>query len=152
MTKKSPHDGSTLESLLRKDKSYEDSKNQAIKAVLAHESKKELLDQLNKLRNISEDYYSDFQCPPDQAFEEAEEFVRFLPIPDIPLPKIYVSDAGDIDFLWKRKDGSLHIDLGFYGDGTYSYYATNFNEQEFMDDAAKVCEGLPDSLIKMLTV
>ena len=36
MARKNPRLGSTLESLLREDGSYEDAKNQAIKAVLAH--------------------------------------------------------------------------------------------------------------------
>ena len=112
-----------------------------------------LLDRLKELRNIAEeDHSSDVQWPTDRAFEEAEEFIRLLPIPDIPVPKIYMAHDGDINFLWKRKDDGLHIDLGLYGDGTYSYYATNNDEQEFMDDAVKVFEGLPDSLVEMLTV
>ena len=36
MAKKNPYLGSTLESLLREDGTYEDAKNQAIKSVLAY--------------------------------------------------------------------------------------------------------------------
>ncbi len=111
-----------------------------------------LLDRMKELRDITEkDCSSDVQWPTAQAFEEAEEFIRLLPISDIPVPKIYMAHDGDINFLWKRKDDGLHIDLGLYGDGTYSYYATNNGEQEFMDDAVKVSKGLPDSLVKILT-
>lgn len=40
MDKKNPRLGSTLESLLWEDGSYEDVKNQAMKAVLAHKREK----------------------------------------------------------------------------------------------------------------
>ena len=48
MAKKNPRLGSTLESLLREDGSYEDVKNQAIKAVLAHK-----LEEAMKAQNLS---------------------------------------------------------------------------------------------------
>ena len=48
MAKKNPHLGSTLESLLREDGTYEDAKNQAIKAVLAHK-----LEEAMKAQNLS---------------------------------------------------------------------------------------------------
>ncbi len=48
MTEKNPHVGSTLESLLRKDGTYEDAKNHAIKSVLAYK-----LEQAMKAQNLS---------------------------------------------------------------------------------------------------
>ena len=48
MAKKNPRLGSTLESLLREDGSYEEVKNQAIKAVLAHK-----LEEAMKAKNLS---------------------------------------------------------------------------------------------------
>ncbi len=48
MAEKNPHVGSTLESLLRKDGTYEDAKNHAIKAVLAYK-----LQQAMKAQNLS---------------------------------------------------------------------------------------------------
>ena len=49
MARKNPRLGSTLESLLREDGSYEDAKNQAIKAVLAHK-----LEEAMKVQNLSQ--------------------------------------------------------------------------------------------------
>ena len=48
MAKKNPRLGSTLESLLREDGGYEEVKNQAIKAVLAHK-----LEEATKAQNLS---------------------------------------------------------------------------------------------------
>ncbi len=48
MNEKNPHVGSTLESLLREDGTYEDTKNHAIKAVLAYK-----LAQAMKAQNLS---------------------------------------------------------------------------------------------------
>ena len=48
MAKKNPRLGSTLESLLREDSSYEDVKNQAMKAVLAHKR-----EEARKAQNLS---------------------------------------------------------------------------------------------------
>ncbi len=49
MAKKNPRLGSTLESLLWEDGSYEDVKNQAIKTVLAHKPEEAM-----KAQNLSE--------------------------------------------------------------------------------------------------
>ncbi len=48
MTDRNPRVGSTLKSLLRKDGTYEDAKEQAIKSVLAYK-----LDQAMKAQNLS---------------------------------------------------------------------------------------------------
>ncbi len=48
MPDKNPHQGSTLESLLRKDGTYEDAKNDAVKSVLAYK-----LGQAMKAQNLS---------------------------------------------------------------------------------------------------
>ncbi len=48
MAKKNPHLGSTLESLLREDGTYEDAKTYAIKAVLAYK-----LEEAMKAQNLS---------------------------------------------------------------------------------------------------
>lgn len=48
MAKKNPHLGSTLESVLREDGTYEDAKNQAIKAGLAYK-----LEEAMRAQNLS---------------------------------------------------------------------------------------------------
>ena len=56
MAEKNPRLGSTLESLLREDGSYEDVKNQAMKAVLAHKPKEAMKAQhLSKAAAVDRD-------------------------------------------------------------------------------------------------
>ena len=110
-----------------------------------------LLAKLKMLQNTPEaDRFPGADWPTDQAFEEAASFVTLLPLPDILAPKIYIAHDGEINFLWKRDDG-LHIDLGFYGDGTYSYYAIDKSGRESMGDDVAVSQGLPHVLTEMLT-
>lgn len=56
MAKKNPHLGSTLESLLREDGGYEEVKNQAIQAVLAHKREEAMQTQnLSKAAAVNRD-------------------------------------------------------------------------------------------------
>ena len=61
------------------------------------------------------------EWPSGRAFEDARTFIHALPVSSIPLPHLSFADDGEINFLWNQ-DG-IHIDLGFYGTGTYSYFA-----------------------------
>ena len=88
--------------------------------------------------------------PTAKAFEEAAHLISLLPLCDILPPKIYLPHDGEINFLWKQKDHGLHVDLGLYGDGTYSYYATSKDGEEFMDDSVMTSQGLPQCLIDLL--
>ena len=57
MAKKNPRLGSTLESLLWEDRSYEEVENQAIKAVLAHKREKAMQAQnLSKAVVVNRDF------------------------------------------------------------------------------------------------
>ena len=57
MAKKNPHLGSTLESLLWEDRSYEDVKNQAIRSVLAHKREEATKAQnLSKVAAVNRDF------------------------------------------------------------------------------------------------
>ncbi len=113
----------------------------------------ELFAHMETLRqDVQDDNSSDIDWPTDKACEEAEQFIRSLPLSVILSPKIYFAHDGEINFLWKRQDDGLHVDLGLYGNGTYSYFATNNNKEELMEDAANISQGLPDKLVEMLRV
>ncbi len=114
---------------------------------------KELSTRLETLRKFAqEDNSSDIDWPSEQACKDAELFIRLLPLSEIVSPNIYFAHDGEINFLWKRQNDELHVDLGFYGDGTYSFFATNNSREELMDDMVKISDGLPDKLIDMLRV
>ena len=115
------------------------------------ERKNELFARLETLRqDVQNDTSSDVDWPTDQACKDAKLFIRLLPLSEILSPKIYFAHDGEINFLWKRQDDDLHVDLGFYGNGTYSYFATNNNKEELMDDGVNISQGLPDKLRHIL--
>ncbi len=87
--------------------------------------------------------------PAEQAFADARLFIESLPLNIIPLPAIGLADDGEINFLWKTND--VHLDLGFYGTGTYSYFAKR-QGQRFHGDQVASSQGLPDSIKDLFEV
>ena len=77
---------------------------------------------LAELRSIPEEQrWPGADWPVDEAFLDAGEFAERLPIQMRVAPHISLADDGEVNFAWSQ-DGML-IDLGFYGSGTYSFYA-----------------------------
>ncbi len=86
--------------------------------------------------------------PVKRAFEDARAFITELPLAYIPEPEIRFADDGEINFLWTSKN--VHIDLGFYGTGTYSYFGCNGEGQEIQDEAVLASDGLALAIKNML--
>lgn len=90
----------------------------------------------------------DSVAPSRAAVNDAERFARNLALASIHLPHISAADDGEINFWWNR-DG-LYIDLGFFGDGTYSFYARLPNGKEITEDEAPIARPLPSELLRLL--
>ena len=86
--------------------------------------------------------------PSDSAFGDAEVFVLAWPADALHIPDVGLADDGEVNFLWKSRD--LHVDLGFYGDGTFSYYAKSLGGVEHSDDDVPAGSGLPAVLLALL--
>ena len=86
--------------------------------------------------------------PVISAFEDAMAFVRAWPGEALVMPDVGLADDGEVSFLWKGVD--LHVDLGFYGDGTFSYYAKDGDGEEYADDDVAATVGLPEDLLAIL--
>ena len=109
-----------------------------------------LLVQLITLQYTSEDErWPDAIWPNAQAFADAQTFIRRLPLNVIPLPEISLADDGEVNFLW-QSDG-VHVDLGFYGTGTCSYFARGKDGRRIHGDDAPASEGLPSEIITLFT-
>ena len=87
--------------------------------------------------------------PIHKAFEDARALISKLPLADIPEPEIRFADDGEINFLWMKEN--IHIDLGFYGTGTYSYFGHNGEGQEIQDENVLASDGLARKIKTMLT-
>jgi hypothetical protein len=42
------------------------------------------------------------------------------------------------------------LDLGFYGDGTYSYYGTTTTGDEFLADEVSISTPLPAQILQLI--
>ena len=87
--------------------------------------------------------------PVQDAFEDAKAFISKLPLTHIPDPVIRFADDGEINFLWVSED--VHIDLGFYGTGTYSYFGQNNEGQEIQEENVVASGGLAKEIKNILT-
>jgi len=88
-------------------------------------------------------------APSRMTIEHAEEFLRYLfSLGTIGVPYISASNDGEINFFWK-KNGFM-LDLGFTGDGYYSYYASFPDGSEVIEDAATLNDPLPNEVINLI--
>lgn len=92
----------------------------------------------------------DTVAPTRAAIKDAEIFARYLfSFGKINSPYISASGDGEINFYWKRDD--FLIDLGFTGNGSYSYYANLPNNCEIIEDEASLNELLPQEIISFIS-
>ena len=86
--------------------------------------------------------------PSDEAFKEAWDFTERLPTRLKALPHISLADDGEVNFAWAN--GTIRIDLGFYGTGTFSYFACDGRGQERFGDDVPVRSEIPRVLKELL--
>jgi hypothetical protein len=88
--------------------------------------------------------------PSRRTLKEAEVFARYLfGLGRIDAPYISPSSDGEVNFYWKTNN--LLLDLGFFGDGTYSYYARLPNGRELIEDEAPLDKTLPSEVIDLIS-
>ena len=109
-----------------------------------------LLAQLETLQHTPEDErWPDAIWPDARAFADARTFISRLPLNKIPLPEITLADDGEVNFFWKSN--GVHVDLGFYGTGTCSYFARGRDGRRLYGDATPASEGLPSEITALFT-
>lgn len=85
--------------------------------------------------------------PDEKAFEDAYFFIQHLDLTSIPVPTITLADDGEVNFLWKYDP--VYVDLGFYGTGTYSYFACHKDGRESIGEFILVNRGLLPEVIQL---
>ena len=104
---------------------------------------------LDELEEMPEsERWPEADWPSDRAFADARAFINGLPLEPIPLPSLGLADDGEINFLWNQN--GTYIDLGFYGTGTFSYFARVMDNEELYDDDLPAADGLPQDLLVLL--
>ena len=110
----------------------------------------DLLAQLEEFEKTpEEDRWPGATWPTSQAFRDAEVFIRKLPLDSIPKPYIGLADDGEVNFLWKND--RIHVDLGFYGTRTYTYFAYGKDGRPFDGEDMPASEGLPSEIVELFT-
>jgi hypothetical protein len=108
-----------------------------------------LLERLAELRWLPEEQrWPGADWPKEEAFQDARKFAERLPGTMKAAPHISLADDGEVNFAWTQ-EGML-IDLGFYGTGTYSYYARGREGDERLGDDISVMTSLPEELRVLL--
>jgi hypothetical protein len=111
----------------------------------------ELFDRLKDLKTrYSKTWIPSTTAPKETAFQDAKRFVLSLPLMQIVRPSINVAGDGEVNFEWKGQD--FQIDLGFYGNQTFSYYATKNGQKPLFGDDIPIKHGIPKELVDFASV
>jgi len=107
---------------------------------------KELFDRLSELKTkYTAPSQPNTTLPSENAFQNAKDFVLTLPLNRIVKPAIHVASDGEVNFQWTGSN--FRIDLGFYGNGKFSFYAAKEGCQPILGDEVPVKDGIPKSLV-----
>lgn len=109
---------------------------------------KDLLDRLRELRRLyATPALPGSKVPNNKAYEDAKAFILSLPLNRILQPTIQVASDGEVNFEWSH--GTARIDLGFYGDGTFSFFGMKEGGFEIAEDSVPVAKGAPPRLLDL---
>jgi hypothetical protein len=87
--------------------------------------------------------------PDPRSIAEAEVFAQLiLAQPKILEPIISPACDGEVNFFWENQH--ITLDLGFYGDGYYSFYAKTEDGEEFFGDHKSIDSMLPNKIVEHL--
>ena len=87
--------------------------------------------------------------PKEKAFEDAYVFIQQLDLTSIPTPIITLADDGEVNFFWENE--SVYIDLGFYGTGTYSYFACHEDGRKYRGEIVLARKGLLPEITQLFS-
>lgn len=110
----------------------------------------ELISRIRSLGELQPDWdgYGG-RAPSSRCVLDAESFcVLHIATQLVISPEITAASDGEINFHWITERGL--VDLGFYGDGVYSFFAKESSGKEHFGDDAHISEGLPLSVQKII--
>lgn len=108
-----------------------------------------IISRIQALRNYSDGWNGpDSVGPSDQTIKDAEQFANSIDFDSIHMPNVSLANDGEISFFWDIK--GLYLDLGFLGDGSYSFYAKPPKGKEVIVDNAPLSRPLPQNILNHL--
>jgi hypothetical protein len=107
---------------------------------------KDLFDRLSDLKaKYAKPTFPESEPPCDRAFLDARNFVLTIPLASMVKPTIHVASDGEVNFQWSGSN--FQIDLGFYGNERFSFYASKDGCAPVIGDDVPVTEGIPKTLV-----
>lgn len=88
--------------------------------------------------------------PKSTTIQDAQQLARDILSKRIVSPTISLSDDGEISFYWDEQQYIL--DVGVFGDGSYSYYYKDTNGNELFADDKSIKNILEDEIIRMIEI
>lgn len=85
--------------------------------------------------------------PLNQAILDAINLLEKLP-KNCPLPYVSLSGDGEIGFFWEV--GDIFVDVGFFGDHTFSYFARDAKNEKYFGDDILLSNNLPFDLMQVI--
>jgi hypothetical protein len=118
--------------------------------VIASQTRDYAKELLNRVRYLQDTYVTPYEpggiLPSTQAFKDAESFILKLPLTRTGMPAINVASDGEVNFSWSGPN--THIDLGFFGNGTYSYYGRGAGTEVTGENVAAKSD-VPNDLLRI---
>lgn len=110
-----------------------------------------LVDQVRRLSTYENGWNgNDSLGPSSQALADAESFLRSISWRGRATPKISPASDGEVNFFWDT--ANAYIDLGFYGDSHYSFFAKGADGKMLSGDDVPVDDRTTSELIADLIV
>jgi hypothetical protein len=81
------------------------------------------------------------------TIEDAKYFTKYLYENNLIFPYVSLASDGEINFYWNSEH--ITIDLGFFGNETYSYFAFT-KEKEFIEDGISIVNPLPENILQFI--
>lgn len=109
----------------------------------------EMVGRVRKLSLFEAGHFSESSEPASPiALNDAESFVHSFNWSELRLPSVSLAEDGEICFAWMSDE--LYLDLGFFGDGKFSFYAERPNEERYTGDDLSIRDRAGLGLIASL--
>lgn len=126
-------------------------RNKPERLEIKNQANFKVISRITELAKYQEGWYDSIEGIPatSQTLKDAIAFTKNLDFNHTHIPYISLARDGEVNFWWDLK--TIKLDLGFYGDGTYSYYAKLLeNGKEFFGDDEVLKSILPLEILEKL--
>lgn len=111
---------------------------------------KNIINKIESFRRYPKNWdgYNGIAAPAD-AVNDALLFLEKLPF-GVSEPRPGLSGDGEIGLFWETDE--VFVDIGFVGNGKYTFYAKDEEGVEYIMDEADISNVLPETLLKLIHV